>query len=188
VAAAEIPTLPLGPEALSRGRALHVSVNLPRLGGVHDTQHSPHAVADLTEVVRCYGIRHWVEQGYKQVKTELGWADFQVRSYTAIRRHQALVHCAFSFCWNTFFDEATTCDRAEPAPADPAERGPTPPPHAAGFPCWPKALRQVRSWLTPWMVLRRLWAAWSDKPPPVELQQLLDAVTYGRPLNLYISP
>jgi hypothetical protein len=40
-----------------------------------------------------------VEQGYKQVKDELGWADFQVRSDLAIRRHQALVNCAFSFCW-----------------------------------------------------------------------------------------
>jgi hypothetical protein len=27
----------------------------------------------------------------------LGWADFQVRSDTAIRRHQAQVNCAFSF-------------------------------------------------------------------------------------------
>ena len=51
------------------------------------------------EVVRIYGLRHWVEQSYKQVKDELGWADFQVRSDTAIRRHQVLVNCAFSFCW-----------------------------------------------------------------------------------------
>jgi hypothetical protein len=29
----------------------------------------------------------------------LGWADFQVRSDAAIRRHQALICCAFSFCW-----------------------------------------------------------------------------------------
>ncbi|MEW2581658.1 hypothetical protein AB0902_36555 [Streptomyces syringium] len=34
---------------------------------------------------------------------ELGWADFQVRSDTAIRRHQTLVTCAFSFCWDTWF-------------------------------------------------------------------------------------
>ncbi|TXC97380.1 hypothetical protein [Streptomyces sp. ISID311] len=59
--------------------------------------------ADLTEIVRIYGLRRWVEQGYKQVKDELGWADYQVRSDTAIRRHQALVACAFSFCWNAWF-------------------------------------------------------------------------------------
>ncbi len=55
--------------------------------------------ADLAEVVRCYGLRNWAEQGYKQVKHELGWADFQVRGETAIHRHHTLVCCAFSFCW-----------------------------------------------------------------------------------------
>jgi hypothetical protein len=49
--------------------------------------------------VRLYGLRQWVEQGYKQVKQELGWADFQVRADRAIRRHWALVCCAFCFCW-----------------------------------------------------------------------------------------
>ena len=53
--------------------------------------------------MRIYGIRHWIEQGYKQVKDELGWADFQVRSDLAIRRHQVLVNCAFSFCWAAWF-------------------------------------------------------------------------------------
>jgi hypothetical protein len=46
--------------------------------------------------VRLYGLRQWVEQGYEQVKHELGWADFQVRADRAIRRHWALVRCAFS--------------------------------------------------------------------------------------------
>jgi hypothetical protein len=60
-------------------------------------------MSGLAEIVRIYGIRHWIEQSYKQVKDELGWADFQVRSNTAIRRHQALVNCAFSFCWAAWF-------------------------------------------------------------------------------------
>ena len=51
-----------------------------------------------------------------QVKDELGWADFQVRSATAIRRHQTLVHCAFSFCWNTWFDPPSTNDNAASSP------------------------------------------------------------------------
>jgi len=59
--------------------------------------------------VRLYGLRNWVEQGYKQVKGELGWADFQVRSDRAVRRHWQLVCCAFSFCWRAWF--------AEPPPA-----------------------------------------------------------------------
>ena len=71
--------------------------------------------AELTEVVRLYGLRNWVEQGYKQVKGELGWADFQVRSDRAIRRHWTLVCCAFSFCWQAFLAEHPD----QPAPSDP---------------------------------------------------------------------
>jgi Transposase DDE domain len=72
--------------------------------------------ANLAEVVRLYGLRNRVEQGYKQVKGELGWADFQVRSDRAIRRHWALVCCAFSFCWQAFLAE----DPNRPALPDPA--------------------------------------------------------------------
>jgi SRSO17 transposase len=71
--------------------------------------------ANLAEVVRLYGLRNWVEQGYKQVKGELGWADFQVRSDRAIRRHWTLVCCAFSFCWQAFLADHPT----RPAPPDP---------------------------------------------------------------------
>jgi hypothetical protein len=72
--------------------------------------------ADLPEVVRLDSLRNWVEQGDKQVKGELGWADFQVRSDRAIRRHWQLVCCAFSFCWRAWFAEHL----AQPAtPAQP---------------------------------------------------------------------
>jgi hypothetical protein len=59
----------------------------------------PLAAADLAEVVRLYGLRNWVEQEYKQVKHSLGWSQYQVRSDRAMRRHWALVQCAFAFCW-----------------------------------------------------------------------------------------
>jgi hypothetical protein len=74
--------------------------------------------ADLADIVRLYGLRNWVEQGYKQVKGELGWADFQVRSDRAIRRHWALVSCAFSFCWQAFLAEHAE-HPDQPAPSDP---------------------------------------------------------------------
>jgi hypothetical protein len=87
----------------------YLLTNLPRPAGRRAQQ------ADLAEVVRLYGLRNWVEQGYKQVKGELGWADFQVRSDRAIRRHWTLVCCAFSFCWQAFLAEHPN----RPAPADP---------------------------------------------------------------------
>jgi hypothetical protein len=90
--------------------------------------------ADLAEVVRLYGLRNWVEQGYKQVKGELGWADFQVRSDRAIRRHWTLVCCAFSFCWQSFLAEDPT--QPEPSSNAPAAatatRGAQPTGHRGG--------------------------------------------------------
>jgi len=104
----------------------YLVTNLPRPGGAREAG-SPHPSAGLAEIVRIYGIRHWIEQSYKQVKDELGWADFQVRSDVAIRRHQALVNCAFSFCWDAWF--ADNPPQHEPAAPRPepgrGERGAT---------------------------------------------------------------
>src|SRR6266487_1798692 len=109
VATADPATLP--PKA-----TWYLVTNLPRPGGPREAD-SPHPAASLAEIVRIYGIRHWTGQGYKQVKDELGWADFQVRSDIAIRRHQALVSCAFCFCWDAWFaDRPPEHDGAAPRP------------------------------------------------------------------------
>src|SRR5512132_1505903 len=84
------------PATLPERSSWYLITNLPRPQARARAASAP---ADLAEVVRLYGLRNWVEQGYKQVKGELGWADFQVRSDRAIRRHWQLVCCAFSFCW-----------------------------------------------------------------------------------------
>jgi hypothetical protein len=90
------------PATLPEKATWYLVTNLPRPGGPREAD-SVHPPAGLAEIVRIYGIRNWTGQSYKQVKDELGWADFQVRSDTAIRRHQALVNCAFSFCWAAWF-------------------------------------------------------------------------------------
>jgi len=51
---------------------------------------------------------------------------------------------------------------------------------------WPSALRQVRAWLTPSISLQRWWQAWSNAPPPPQLQALIDAVAAGQGLHLYL--
>jgi hypothetical protein len=102
------------PASLPGHSSWYLLTNLPRPRNRRSQQ------ANLAEVVRLYGLRNWVEQGYKQVKGELGWADFQVRSDRAIRRHWALVCCAFSFCWQAWFADRP----AQPAAAVPtAARG-----------------------------------------------------------------
>jgi hypothetical protein len=109
VATADPATLP--PKA-----TWYLVTSLPRPGGPREAD-SPHPAASLAEIVRIYGIRHWIEQGCKQVKDELGWADFQIRSDTAIRRHHALVNCAFSFCWQAWFhDDPASPQTAPPRP------------------------------------------------------------------------
>jgi DDE superfamily endonuclease len=107
------------PATLPAINTWYLATNLPAPGSQRAAD-APHASADLAEVVRLYSLRNWVEQGYKQVKEELGWADFQVRSDRAIRRHWQLVCCAFSFCWQTWFaEEPATAPERQPAP--PAE-------------------------------------------------------------------
>jgi DDE superfamily endonuclease len=92
----------------------YLVTNLARPGGPREKD-SPWPAASLAEIVRLYAIRNWIEQSYKQVKDELGWADFQVRSDIAIRRHQVLVNCAFSFCWDTWFTHPGPPAAAPPA-------------------------------------------------------------------------
>jgi hypothetical protein len=153
----------------------------------------PLPAADLTEIGRLYGLRVWVEQSDQQVKQHLGWAQYQVRSDPAIRRHWELVCCAFCFCWWALVQDDPmlalnpTQPRKTPHPrwrvkgkkagqATPADRHPL---------TWPRALRRVRAWLEPWVMLRRYWQAWSVKPPPPQLQALLDWLWQGQGIDLY---
>jgi hypothetical protein len=86
------------PVTLPKESTWYLVTNLPAPGSPQGEKW-PVPSADLEEIVRLYGMRHWVEQSYKQAKGQLGWADFQVRKDRAIRRHWELVCCAFSFCW-----------------------------------------------------------------------------------------
>jgi DDE superfamily endonuclease len=109
------------PASLPGHSSWYLLTNLPRPASGRAQQ------ADLADIVRLYGLRNWVEQGYKQVKGELGWADFQVRSDRAIRRHWTLVCCAFSFCWQAFLAEQLPAPDSQAAAA--AARGATPTRH-----------------------------------------------------------
>jgi hypothetical protein len=88
------------PKQLPDKATWYLTTNLPAPGSERSREEEGAlAPADLSEVVRLYGLRMWVEHSYKQVKHVLGWSDYQVRSDLAIRRHWQLVCCAFSFCW-----------------------------------------------------------------------------------------
>ncbi len=52
---------------------------------------------------------------------------------------------------------------------------------------WPVALRAVRGWLEPWIMLRRYWSGWSQQPPPLAVQLLLSRLEQGHAICLYSS-
>ncbi len=110
------------PASLPAWSTWYLLSNLPHPDAPQATE-SPIPPADLAEIVRLDGLRIWVEQGYKHAKGELGWADFQVRADAAIRRHWALVCCAFAFCWRAWFDQAANAATDTP-PAETAALAP----------------------------------------------------------------
>lgn len=44
---------------------------------------------------KCYSLRGWIEYGFKQVKNELGWADFRLTDYASIERWWEIVLSAY---------------------------------------------------------------------------------------------
>lgn len=98
--AAELTFLGFGPDRAVRAIvATTEPTTRPAISTWYLSTNMTLADAPLAEGVRLYGLRNWIEHHYKRVKDELGWADSMVRSDRAIRRHWALVNCAFSFCW-----------------------------------------------------------------------------------------
>lgn len=110
------------PATLPEHTTWYLVTNLPAPARER-TQEVSLPVADLRELVRLYGLRNWVEQSYRQVKGALGWNAYQVRSDRAMRRHWALVWCAFSFCWWAEAANRAAPDPPVPPPSDEASAG-----------------------------------------------------------------
>jgi SRSO17 transposase len=158
------------PKALPATSTWYLATSLP-----HRRRRGAHAPADLTEIVRLYGLRNWIEQDYKQVKHELGWADFQVRSGRAIQRHWALVNIAFCFGW------------LQPGTTPPTgTTGPDPAPPSPGS--WPERLRRIRAYLTPLRDLQRLARAGAPGLLTTQIAALLANLNQGNGIRLYLPP
>jgi hypothetical protein len=156
------------PGTLPAKATWYLVTSLPRPGSPREAG-SPHPAADLAEIVRTCGIRHWTGQSCKQVKDELGWAGRLpgplrhrdppppgtgqlrvqllpgrlVRPSRDPRRHAA---------------RARRRRRREGAPRPP---GPGQPP-----PSWPRAIRAVHAWPAPRIAPQRWWTAGSNAPRP----------------------
>jgi SRSO17 transposase len=79
-----------------------------------------------------FGLRTWIEYGFKQAKDELGWADFRLTDAASIERWWELVLCAYLFVslQAPVFASAET-DAASPSPVES-----TPSPATLQHPAW----------------------------------------------------
>jgi hypothetical protein len=130
-------------------------------------------------------------------------SQYQVRSSRAIQRHWILVYCAFTFCWWQAAQQKSDNTSDLALIGDTVLRPNTPMRHSPSTPrarkkslaaaklplalSWPRALRLVRSWLEPAIMLRRYWHAYSPSPPPFALHLLLAWLWCGNGINVYTS-
>jgi len=77
-----------------------------------------------------FGLRTWMEYGFKHAKDDLGWADFRVTEYPAIERWWELVMSAYTL---VSLQSADLAALGHLAPAPPA---PTSSPALATHPAW----------------------------------------------------
>jgi hypothetical protein len=63
-----------------------------------------------------FGLRTWIEYGFKQAKDELGWADYRLTDAPSIERWWELVMCAYLFVSL----QAPVLATASAVPAEPA--------------------------------------------------------------------
>lgn len=47
------------------------------------------------QVAQLYSLRNWIEYGFKQVKNELGWADFRLTDYASIERWWEIIFSVY---------------------------------------------------------------------------------------------
>ncbi|MET8451904.1 hypothetical protein [Streptomyces sp. NPDC005209] len=123
------------PASLPEKATWYLATILPHPDAPHATT-SPRPPADLTEIVRLYSLRPWIEQSYEQIKDKLGWADFQVRSDRAIRRDQTLVTLRLLLLLGPVVHPTRTagCQRAGPVPRRRAREGDPPRPTSPNSP------------------------------------------------------
>jgi SRSO17 transposase len=111
-----------------------------------------------------YGLRTWIEYGFKQTKNELGWAHYRVTDYASIERWWEIVCCAYllvSLQSAIFQSASQQASRSQEAAKSPVDRFPEHRwwDHAHG---WKNILNNLRlilqpyvcaSFLFPWLLL-----------------------------------
>jgi SRSO17 transposase len=82
-----------------------------------------------------FGLRTWIEYGFKHAKDDLGWADYRVTDYAAIERWWELIMSAYTLVSLQTPDFAVLGHLA-PAPPSTTNEAPAPPPALDTHPSW----------------------------------------------------
>jgi hypothetical protein len=69
------------PQTLPENSTSYVMTNIPDV--------------NYQDIGNIYGLRTWVEYGFKQCKSELGWSDFHLTKYADIAKWWELIYCSF---------------------------------------------------------------------------------------------
>jgi SRSO17 transposase len=86
-----------------------------------------------------FGLRTWIEYGFKHAKDDLGWADYRVTDFAAIERWWELVMSAYTLVSLQSADLAALGRLTPPAaiaPAQPTTAGPSPSARLEAHPAW----------------------------------------------------
>ncbi|MBD2255870.1 IS701 family transposase [Nostoc parmelioides FACHB-3921] len=71
-------------------------INTPEPTGDESWYIMTNLSTDLSvNVAQLYSLRNWIEYGFKQVKNELGWADFRLTDYQSIERWWEIIFSAY---------------------------------------------------------------------------------------------
>ena len=165
------------PVKLPEGTTEYLISNLRVNEDDHHEWHAKGEPASTEEVALLYAKRVIIEQAYREVKQQLGWAQYQVRSSTAMQRHWALVCAAFCFMW---WHAQQKPDDPAPTVTESEVKGTVPS-------SWCGLLRRVRGWLEPFVWLQRYWRAFSQAAPPRALQVLLEQCRQGHSFCLFVT-
>jgi SRSO17 transposase len=122
-----------------------------------------------------YGLRTWIEYGYKQIKNELGWADYRLTDYHDIERWWELVFSAYLMV-SLRTSVLTPAAEAELVQA-PANAAPEPSPltkHPWWDPelSWKRTLNNLRLLIQPFCALSLLLPWMTVFPVPGLIEKL----------------
>lgn len=123
--------------------------------------------SNLLRLPLLYSLRNWIEYGFKQVKSELGWADFRVTDYASIERWWEVILSVYlmvsrhtqHFCWLALLTDEAAAATASNFPFDTH-------PHWQSTVNWKSTLNNLRLIIDPLVCYQRLkpWLEIFDIP------------------------